>query len=93
MNFDSTTFELGMRVTEFLCDAKDCEKEAAEAKRRMNHYDEELGNLISEFNKVVKLRKEAKAAYLDNLQLAGRFRKLADERNKAIDILKAASDS
>jgi hypothetical protein len=56
------------------------------------HYDEELGNLISEFNKVVKLRKEAEAAYKDNLRLAGKFYKLADEREKAIELLKVASE-
>ena len=92
MNFDSTTFELSLRVTELRCDARDCEKEAAEAKRRRNHYDDELGNLISEFNKVIKLRKEADAAYKDNLRLAGKFYKLADERQKAVDILKSVSE-
>ena len=92
MNFDSTTFELSLRVTELRCDARDCEKEALEARRMRNHYDEELGNLISEFNKVIKLRKEADAAYKDNLRLAGKFYKLADERQKAVDILKSVSE-
>lgn len=92
MNFDSTTFELSLRVTEFESDAKDCEKAALEARRMRNHYDEELGNLISEFNKVIKLRKEADAAYNENVRLAGGFRRLADERQKAVDILKSVSE-
>lgn len=92
MDLRSPIFELECYQDNLLQDAKTCEKEASEAKREFNTLDIELGNLIVKFNKVVKLRKQAKQHMEENEALARKFRNLSEQNKRAIEILKSASD-